>query len=385
MYNDLFGVAGLIVAESGAPQPGTVVCSGNQIVRLAPLDWAQGQLWSFGDCLILPGLIDLQVNGAGGRDVMEATPQALQTISKAQTALGTTAYLPTVTTNSHAAIVAALEAIADHVRSRAGGAVPLGSHLEGPYIAPTHRGAHPADQVRLPDASELESFLDAARGTLRLLTLAPELPGAIALIDMAVGAGASVSAGHCAPDPSVLSDARAHGLRLATHLFNAMPPLHHRRPGPVGAVLANVDIWPCLIADGAHVDPIVAGLAARLAGPDRLILVSDAISALGMPDGEYTIAGGVATVRDGIPRLPDGTLAGAGRSLLTGLRHLVEWTGWPIDQALKCVSQNPARAIGLDDRRGRLAPGYLADIVVCDGNWNVRMTLVEGQVAYSAI
>jgi N-acetylglucosamine-6-phosphate deacetylase len=376
-------VTGLLVDGVAGMRPGTVVCRDGRIAAIAGPEWegeAAVERFDFADCFVLPGLLDLQVNGAGGRDVMEATPQALAVVAQTVAGQGTTAFLPTVTTNSREIMTGALAAIAAGTGSQLGGATILGSHLEGPYLNPTYRGAHPPDQVRRPDAAEFEAFLAAAAGTLRLLTLAPEQEGALALIRRARQAGVTVSVGHSAAEGEAYAAGRQAGVAMATHLFNAMLPLHHRRPGLVGAILADDGIRPGLIADGIHVEPTVAALTARLIGPERLVLVSDAMSALGLPDGRYEIAGGPAEVVNGAPRRPDGTLAGAATPLLTCLRNLVEWTGWPLATAVRAATINPAEAIGVGEQYGRLAAGYTADLLVIDREWRVQLVVVGGRV-----
>jgi N-acetylglucosamine-6-phosphate deacetylase len=383
MTGQRLALRGLLVDGVAGIRPGTVVCSNGQIAAVAGPEWqgrSDEQTLDFDDCFILPGLVDLQVNGAGGRDVMEATTEALAAVAQTVASQGTTAFLPTVTTNSEAAITNALATIAACAGPQEGGATILGSHLEGPYLSPTYRGAHPPEQVRKPNPAEFDRFLAAAAGTLRLLTLAPEQEGAVAVIQEARQAGVTVSVGHSAAEGEAYMAGRRAGVTLATHLFNAMLPLHHRRPGLVGVILADEGIRPGLIADGIHVEPTVAALAARIIGPERLILVSDAMSALGLPDGRYEIAGGTAEVVNHTPRRPDGTLAGAATPLLTCLRNLMEWTGWPLPTAVRTATLNPAEAIGVADRYGRLAPGYTADLLVMDSDWQVQLVMVSGQV-----
>lgn len=378
-----WAVRGLLVDGVAGSRPGTVVCQGGQITAVAGPAW-QGepnqQTLDFDDCFILPGLLDLQVNGAGGRDVMAATPEALAGVAQTLAGQGTTAFLPTVTMNSPEKMSDALATIAACAGPQPGGATILGSHLEGPYLNPAYRGAHPPDQVRKPDPAEFDHFLAAAAGTLRLLTLAPEQEGALAVIHQARQGDVTVSVGHSAAEGEAYAAGRRAGVTLATHLFNAMLPLHHRRPGLVGAILADESIRPGVIADGIHVEPTVAALAARIIGPERLILVSDAMSALGLPDGHYEIAGGPAEVVNNTPRRPDGTLAGAATPLLTCLRNLMEWTGWPLPTAARTATLNPAEAIGVGDRYGRLAPGYAADLLVFDSAWQVQLVMVGGRV-----
>jgi N-acetylglucosamine-6-phosphate deacetylase len=383
MAGQLVAVRGLLVDGLAGIRPGTAVCQAGRIAAVAGPDW-QGeptaQSFDFDDCFVLPGLLDLQVNGAGGRDVMEGTAEALAVVAQTVAGQGTTAFLPTVTTNTADAITNALAMIAGCAGPRSNGATILGSHLEGPYLNPAYRGAHLPEQVRKPDPAEFDRFLAAAAGTLRLLTLAPEQEGALAVIKQAREAGVTVSVGHSAAEGEAYAAGRWAGVTMATHLFNAMLPLHHRRPGLVGAILADEGIRPGLIADGIHVAPTVAALAARLIGPERLVLVSDAMSALGLPDGRYEIAGGTAEVAGGAPRRPDGTLAGATTPLLTCLRNLMAWTGWPLATAARTATLNPAEAIGVEDRYGRLAPGYAADLLVIDSDWQVQLVVAGGRV-----
>lgn len=383
MAGQPLAIRGRLVDGVEGIRPGTLLCQHDHIAAVAAADWqtpSDARLFDFDDGFILPGLLDLQVNGAGGRDVMEATPAALAAVAQTLARQGTTAFLPTVTTNTTAAITNALATIAACTGPQADGATILGSHLEGPYLHPAYQGAHPPAQVRRPDPAEFEHFLAAAAGTLRLLTLAPEQEGALPLIQRAREMAVTVSVGHSAAEGEAYAAGRRAGVTLATHLFNAMLPLHHRRPGLVGAILGDDTIRPGLIADGIHVEPSVTTLAARLIGPERLILVSDAMSALGLPDGRYEIAGGTAEVVNGAPRRPDGTLAGAATPLLTCLRNLIEWTGWPLPTAVRTATLNPAEAIGLADRYGRLAPGYTADLLVVDAAWQVQLVIVAGRV-----
>lgn len=332
--------------------------------------------------LAVPGLIDLQVNGAGGADVMSATPEALDTIGETMLRDGVTTYLPTVTTHTPEQITKSLRNIVDCI-ARAKGAQIAGSHLEGPFLHPKRKGAHNPDWVIEPDLDLCEQWYQASRRTLRLITLAPEQPGALESIGWAVERGIRVSIGHSTANPAEVRAGARAGITLATHVYNAMEQLMHRDPGTVGGVLADKRIDAMLIADDIHVAPEAIMVAAYVKGPDHTILVSDAMTALGMPDGVYEIAGRVATVKDGAARLPDGTLAGVVRPLLTCWRNFTRWTGWSAAETIKCVSSNPARMLGLERHKGQIQPGFDADFVIFDGisiDHPIHATVCRGEL-----
>jgi len=329
---------------------------------------------------IAPGLIDLQVNGAGGVDLTSAAHPAEAVAVAARTLAqhGITAFCPTIVSSPPETILSRLAAFGP--RAHPLGAESLGAHLEGPFINPAYRGVHDPAGLRPPDSREIERWL--ALMPPAIVTLAPELPGALDAIRRLVAVGVSVSLGHSGADTAGAQAGLAAGARMGTHLFNAMPPLHHRRPGLVGVLLTSAATLT-LIADGAHVDPLVVAVAVRAAGVERVALVSDALAPAGAATGPGAL-GSQPIVSDGrVVRRADGTLAGSAVLLDACLRHARAWLPWlPPAQVLRMATRTPAEALGerAAARKGRVAPGYDADLVVLDAAWNVAHTIVRGEV-----
>lgn len=322
-----------------------------------------------------PGFIELQLNGIDGLD-FTSDPPSMARVGTSPARYGVTAYLPTIVTSPRGSVDAALDALP---AAAPGAPVALGLHVEGPYLSPARAGAHDASLLRDPDPDEIARWI--ASGRLRLLTLAPERAGAIDAVRQLVAAGVVASVGHTDADAPTTARAIAAGASYATHLFSAMSPLHHRAPGAPGALLADDRVTLGLILDGHHLDPTVVALVARLA-PGRLSLVSDAIAALGLGDGEHRLGGRIVEVRDGAARLPDGTLAGSVVGLDACVRALAAITG-SARAAIAAVTETPARLLG-DRDRGRLEVGARADLVLLDEGLGVRMTIVGGAVAFEA-
>lgn len=326
----------------------------------------------------VPGFIDLQLNGAFGND-FTTRPDSMWTVGTDLARSGVTAFLATIITSPRGSVDAALAAFRDPPELRPPGAVPLGLHVEGPYLSPVRRGAHPPDLLRDPDLEEIRAWV--AGPGLRMLTLAPERAGAMDAIALLAAAGTVVSVGHTDADATVTRGAIDAGARSATHLFNAMPPLGHRAPGAAGALLVDDRVTLGLILDGHHLDPAVVELVDR-AAPERILLVSDAIAALGLPDGEHRLASHLVTVLGGAPRLPDGTLAGAAAGLDACVRAFASITGSP-RRAVRAATETPARLLGLAER-GRLVVGGPADIVLIDQELHVGATMIGGDVVFAA-
>jgi len=325
-----------------------------------------------GSGIAVPGLVDLQVNGFRGIDVLQATSDELATLGLELARTGVLWYQPTLVTAPPELTRLALATIG----SAAGGpgARILGAHLEGPFLSPERAGAHPVRLLREPNLDLLASFLVAgcAVGTV---TLAPELPRAAELVDALVDRGIVVSVGHTDATAMVARAAFDQGARTVTHLFNAMRPLGHRDPGVAGVALARPDVIVQLIADGVHLAPETI-LTAWRAARGRLALVSDVTAAGGLGDGTFRLGTVEIHVDGGVSRLPDGTLAGAVRPLAWGLRMLVE-LGVPIVEAVDAVTRTPARVLGREDV-GRLSLGGPADLVVLDDDFAVGAVLVGG-------
>jgi len=329
--------------------------------------------------LLAPGFIDLQVNGGFGLD-FTADPATLWAVAAGLPRFGVTAFLPTIITAPLAVAHAAQRVLAEGPPDGWRGARPLGLHLEGPFLNPGKKGAHNPAYLRQPSAADLNGW-SPAEG-VRLLTLAPELPWAGQAIAELARRGVVVSAGHSLATFDEAAAGFDAGARYATHLFNAMPALHHREPGLVAAALADPRVTVGLVADGLHVHPALVGLLWRWLGPDRLNLVTDAMAALGMGPGEYALGDYRVSVDDESARLDDGTLAGCVLSLDTMLRAFLAYSGATAAEALPTITTTPARLLGLAGRLGRVAPGYDADLVLLSPDLRVVETFVGGESVY---
>ena len=327
---------------------------------------------------ILPGLLDIQINGAFGDDF--ADPEArLDSICRDLLRFGVTGFVPTIVTSAPAAYAPALANLSR--RSVPGGSRVLGVHIEGPFISPLHPGTHDPRQLRLPDVREAASWLES--GSVVWLTLAPELPGAPELVEFLVREGVRVSMGHTDATWDQARAAADAGATLATHLFNAMRPFRHRDPGVAGYVLDS-HLQAGFIADGNHLSFDTIRLLAKIKGPDELVLVTDALAGLGMPPGRYWLAGREYISDGTCGRLPDGTLSGSLLPLNNAIRNLVDEAGVDPSVAVRFASLNPARALGLDGSHGRVEVGRTADLAIVDTQWEVLAAIVGGAVAYEA-
>lgn len=320
---------------------------------------------------LLPGLVDLQVNGAGGRSVQEACAAALDTIATAVWHGGATSFLPTLISAPFPRLLEQVAAVAQWIRDWHGrGAQPFGLHLEGPFL--TTAGAHdPADFVD-PTPDRLEALLAAAAGQLRLVTLAPARSGAAAATAWLRQRGIAVALGHC--DSTVgFADCVDAGANAVTHLFNVMGRIHHREPGLAALAMLEPRLWCPLIADGVHVHPSMVALAFRVLGPDRMLLVTDAMAAAGMPAGRYELGGAVVTAEHGVVRDDRGNLAGSALTMADAARNLLRWLPeigpWTL---AKVAAHNPAKVLGIADRVGSLAIGQPARFTLLDDQGAVR-------------
>ncbi|WP_420624960.1 N-acetylglucosamine-6-phosphate deacetylase [Candidatus Poriferisodalis sp.] len=330
--------------------------------------------------LVAPGLIDLQCNGAGGADVTDDAG-AIGTLSTVLPRFGVTSFLPTVVTSDAKSRRAAIEALIGF-QPHGATARPLGLHFEGPAISPDHLGAHNAALVASPRmlSEEIEEWTQS--GAVALVTLAPELDGGIAAIEQLCSGGVVVFAGHTSMTPGVLQRARAAGLRGVTHLFNAMSAFAHRRPGPVGAVLADDFVVASVICDGIHVDPVAVRVAWRSLGAERFLLVSDSSAPLGQPAGCFRL-GRRAVVYDGVGvRTPDGVLAGSALGLDQAVRNLIRFTGCTSTEALGAATAVPADVLGRADI-GRITVGARGDLIILDEQLRLCRTMVAGVTAWS--
>ena len=356
------------VIEAIGPRSGMTLPAGAQELR------ATGKT-------AIPGFIDVHIHGAGGHDVMEGTPEAFRAITRKVAGHGTTSIVATTVTASTDDTVRAVEGLAGYIarqhQTEDSHAEILGIHFEGPFISKERRGVHPPEWIQLPSAPTLARFLKAASGNARILTIAPELLGAAPCIDAAREAGLIVSMGHTDATYEQARAAMARGARHATHVYNAMRPFSHRDPGVVGAVLTSPDINAELIADGVHVEEAAMKLLLIAKGAARVILVSDGLSATGMPDGKYMLGGMEVTVTGGICRNADGILAGSTLTLDRALRNVVS-LGIALPDAVRMLTFNPASMLGIEYKKGALRAGADADIVLLDEGLQITNTWARG-------
>jgi N-acetylglucosamine-6-phosphate deacetylase len=313
--------------------------------------------------------VDVHIHGAGGHDVMEATPEAMRAVARTVATHGTTSIVATTVTASSAEILQSVAGIANYICAQRDDGVAraevLGIHFEGPFLSPVRRGVHPAEWLRLPSADLLKQFLQAADGKTLILTIAPELLGAIPCIDEARKAGVVVALGHTDATYEQARAAMAHGAQHAVHVYNAMRPFSHRDSGVIGAVLTSSKVTAELIADGVHVDEAAMRLLLQAKGAGHVILVSDGISATGMPDGNYMLGKFEVTVSGGVCRNSEGKLAGSTLTLDRALRNIVG-LGASLGDAVRMLTLNPATLLGTEFKKGALRAGADADIVLLD-------------------
>ena len=340
------------------------------------------------DKIAAPGFLDVHIHGAGGHDVMEASEDALRAISRVVAAHGTTSFVATTVTASPESICKSAEGIASYIsrqhQSGESHAEILGIHFEGPFISAARRGVHPPEFLRLPSAELLDKFVDAAKGNAQILTLAPELLGAIPCIDAARKAGLVVAIGHTDATYEQARAAITRGAHHAVHVYNAMRPFSHRESGVIGAVLTTPEVTAELIADGVHVDETAMRLLLQAKGAARVILVSDGISATGMPDGKYTLGTFEVTVSGGVCRNSEGRLAGSTLTLDRALRNIVK-LGVPLADALRMLTLNPAALLGIEFKKGSLRPGADADILLLDEGLNISQVWTRGMPLPSSL
>jgi N-acetylglucosamine-6-phosphate deacetylase len=338
-----------------------------------------GRALDLGDRWLVPGFIDVHVHGGGGAQFNTRDVDEVLAAARFHACHGTTSLLATTVAAAVDDLVSALDAVSAAV-GVAGGASVLGAHLEGPFLSPTRPGAmDPASFLDIDDVV-VDRLLETGGGCVRMMTVAPELAGAVSLIRRLVSGGAVCSLGHSDASLEEARAAVAAGARSATHVFNAMPPLHHRAPGLLGAVL-DLDSVDCeLICDGVHADPVAMRLVCRAKGPDRLHLVTDAISAAGMEDGEYRLGGLRVRVVAGRAVLAEhDSLAGSTLTMDAAVANAVSMLGLSVEEAVGAASRGPARLLGLDGSKGSIAAGMDADLVVLDAELRACGTMVGGR------
>jgi len=338
----------------------------------------------FGDALLVPGFLDIHIHGGAGLDVMRASAEELPRLGQFLVSHGVTGYFATTVAAPLDATCAALERLAGAIEqtTNVNGGPPeaqaLGIHLEGPFLSHKRRGVHPPEYLVEPTIPIFERLWQAARGHVRMITIAPEIPGAMEVIAEAARRKICVSIGHSDSDLSVARAAVQAGARHATHTFNAMRPLDHRSPGIIGEVLSDDTMTADIIVDGIHVSPEVVKLFLQAKGPERAVLITDAISATGMPDGRYQLGPIQVEVKDGKATAGD-SLAGSVLTMDRAVRNVTRFSNWTLAQAVRAATLNPAQAVGLSAKYGKLAAGAEATFVVLNSAGDVLKTIVGGK------
>ena len=344
----------------------------------APIPADAAQI-DFPSATLAPSFYDVHFHGAAGHDLMDATPQHLDTICAFLASRGTGSFLATTVTAPLDATLRAVERLARRVQQpqAAGQAHPVGIHLEGPFLSHKRRGVQPEEHLLAPDIPTFDRLFDAAQGTVRLMTLAPELPGAVELAAHAASRGVRISMGHSDATAAETRAVLAAGASSATHTFNAMRPLDHREPGILGIVLTTPALYAELICDGIHTAPEMVRLWWSAKGPERALLVTDGMSATGMPDGEYQLGGFAVQVANG-RAMARGVLAGSVLTLDRALSNFLQFTGATVEQGLRLMTANPAAMTGLAPLAGALAAGRPANLVAVDAAGKLVASFAAG-------
>jgi N-acetylglucosamine-6-phosphate deacetylase len=365
-----------------------LVIEGGLITEISSRDshasLANATVVDFGDAGLVPGFLDIHIHGGAGLDVMRASAAELPRLGRFLVSHGVTGYFATTVAAPLDATCSALERLADAIEEKTnvnGGppeARPLGIHLEGPFLSHKRRGVHPPEYLVEPTIPIFEKLWQAARGHVRMMTIAPEIPGAMEVIAEADRRKICVSIGHSDAELPVARAALKAGARHATHTFNAMRPLDHRNPGIIGEVLSDDTMTADIIVDGIHVSPEVVKLFLQAKGPERAVLITDAISATGMPDGRYQLGPIQVDVKDGKATAGD-SLAGSVLTMDRAVRNVTRFSNWTLAEAVRAATLNPAQAVGLSAKYGRLTAGAEANFVVLSSTGDVLKTIVGGR------
>ncbi|MEO8456858.1 MAG: N-acetylglucosamine-6-phosphate deacetylase [Chloroflexota bacterium] len=331
---------------------------------------------------LAPGFIDVHVHGGGGFSLLSAKSEDVSRYAGWLPSRGVTGFLATICSANIEDGIACATAVTEAIRRDTTGARILGVNFEGPFVSPDRRGALPPAWLAKPDAYTLDRLLDSA--DVRVMTIAPELDGATAVTERALKRNVRVSVGHSDAEYAVAKRAFDAGASHVTHAFNAMRPLHHREPGPIGAAIDSKDVTVEVIADGVHLHPAVVHMLIEALGPNRVCLITDAVTPAGLASGTFRIGREEATLQDGSIRLPDGTIAGSAATMDAVVRNTIDWGCANLASALRMASEVSARVAGVSDRAGRIATGYDADLVALTENLEVSRTWVGGRIVYSS-
>ncbi|HTV06050.1 MAG TPA: N-acetylglucosamine-6-phosphate deacetylase [Acidobacteriaceae bacterium] len=339
----------------------------------------RGERVDFAGCTLTAAYFDVHCHGSAGHDVMEATPEAFATIGRFLASHGVGAYFPTTVTMPMDATLRSLEGIAKFVGKHGGGPRVMGIHIEGLFLSPKKKGAHPERLLLTPSIRVFDQMWEASEGTIKLMTIAPELPNALDVIARATSLGVRISMGHSNATGAEAKAGVKAGAASATHTYNAMRNFDHKEAGLIGETLTNDNLYAEMICDGFHVDPPAVDMYWRCKGPERAILITDAMVAAGMPDGKYKLGELDVQVIGGKCVLNENTLAGSTLTLDRGVKNFARFTGASIGEAARLASRNPARMTGLDGEVGVLAIGRSADITVLSAEHDVVATILRGE------
>ena len=356
-------------------EDGKIVEVSSRVARAIP---ATAELLAFDDAILAPGFVDIHIHGGAGHDVMNDDSAGLAAMERLLAAHGVTSYFPTTVTGPVDQTLSALDRLAKEIEAgeKVNRAQPIGIHLEGPFISHARRGVHPPENLLPPTVAMFDRFWQAARGHIRMMTIAPELEGAGEVIREATRRGVCVSLGHSDADLNAARAGVAAGARHCTHGFNAMRPLDHREPGIVGAMLTDSRLTADIIADGIHLDPSIVKLFLKAKGVEGAVLITDATAATGMPDGRYRLGTLEVEVKDG-RCTADGKLAGSVLTMDRAVRNVMKFADWNLQDTTRLASFNPARVVGLSDR-GKIEAGCTADLVVLNPQGEVIATMIRG-------
>ncbi|GLH65118.1 N-acetylglucosamine-6-phosphate deacetylase [Parageobacillus sp. G301] len=380
----------VIYAETGKIEQGYVLTEGDKVIEVGPMSScpasSEAEVIELDPSFsIVPGFIDVHIHGASGADVMDATDESLRTMAKTLPKEGTTSFLATTMTAPIADIERALQNVAQYIyRSNPPGeAEVLGIHLEGPFISPKRSGAQHPKNIIEPNIELFQKWQNIANGHIRLVTLAPEEKNGLALAAYLKETGVVASIGHSDAVYEQVTAAIQSGVTHATHLFNGMRGIHHREPGVAGAVLMHDEVVCELIVDGIHVAPEMVRFAYKMKGSDGLILITDAMRAKCLGAGIYELGGQDVIVQGEKATLRDGTLAGSILKLGDAVKNAMSFTGCTLEDIISMASWNPAKQLGVSDKKGSIRAGKDADLVVLDEQHHVVMTICRGKLAYS--
>ncbi len=369
-------------------EPATIVIEGKKIFELGKSEdvdiYPGTKIIDASDFIITPGFVDLLCHGGGGRGFADDDPDSIEIISNFHFQHGTTTLLAGLYSKPFNLLISDMRRIANYIENNDYTNI-FGIHMEGPYINPKLKGAMNEDYLWKPELNSWFSLRDAARGYIKLMTIAPELPGAIEIMRYAAQDRIVLSIGHSEAEYDEIEAAIDNGASHVTHIFNAMKPLHHREPGVVAAAFLRDELKIELIADGIHVHPVIMKLIYKLKSSRGIILITDAIRAAGMPDGEYEFADQKVFVRNKKAYLEDGTLAGSTLTMDEAIKVMCEKVQVPLTDAVRMASLNGAKVLGIQRQKGILAAGMDADIVVMDKEFNVMVTIKEGKVRHSKL